>query len=522
MKKITFYILFLIGFVSYGQFNVSISNLTVNNSAASSVNFGANVNTLNVALTAIVTTTSPPSDSFPGEIKVYYKKNNLSPEISPNGDSGGLAFFLGNTTITRPMQFTLSASQFDNSGGVLYVQYKSYAGVIYKSSNIDITKNTSPPPSGGGSGNQSLAYIRNASPVAMPIPSGSVYIDGYDNPYATFEWQVKPLGGVWTTIPNETMWSCYNRNWTYQVSGTYRRIAKIERWWGLETIISNEVEIESITPPLQEISNNVITYSKENIIGSLPSGGNTYYAYEYYLYQYDGDGEIIEVYNVGNGKDFPIQISYNLITKIYRKVYSGNKVSYSNVITILPTQEITNNTLTLSGDNILGSLPSGGNGNFLYEYYSYIDLGNNEIEGPSMIGTEQHYMGGFKSPPAIKYYRRVVSGNKSSYSNIINFPLSKSSSNTETLLENRVKNLTVYPNPTSESINFATNFSTDKNIEIVLYSEKLGNEKSVYKGKVTPNQIINWSIPANYQKGLYFYKILSENKEVKSGKVLFN
>ncbi|MDR7208896.1 T9SS type A sorting domain-containing protein [Flavobacterium piscis] len=49
---------------------------------------------------------------------------------------------------------------------------------------------------------------------------------------------------------------------------------------------------------------------------------------------------------------------------------------------------------------------------------------------------------------------------------------------------------------------------------------QLGNGKSVFKGKVTPNQVVNWDIPASYQKGIYFYKILSGTKEVKTGKII--
>jgi hypothetical protein len=81
--------------------------------------------------------------------------------------------------------------------------------------------------------------------------------------------------------------------------------------------------------------------------------------------------------------------------------------------------------------------------------------------------------------------------------------------------------MTVYPNPASESVNFLTNFSTNKEIEIVVYSDKLQNEKSVFKGTVIPSQIVNWKIPSSYQKGIYFYKILSGGAEVKTGKLIY-
>jgi hypothetical protein len=40
-------------------------------------------------------------------------------------------------------------------------------------------------------------------------------------------------------------------------------------------------------------------------------------------------------------------------------------------------------------------------------------------------------------------------------------------------VETNLSDLTVYPNPTTEVVNFATNFSTNKEIEIVVYSERL-------------------------------------------------
>lgn len=208
---------------------------------------------------------------------------------------------------------------------------------------------------------------------------------------------------------------------------------------------------------------------------------------------------------------------------INRVVVSGKQQVVSNTITITPSQEITNNTITLSGNSILGSLPSGGTGNFTYEYNVYNEFADGEIvDGVSVVGFNQNYDSVVQGYLTTKFYRKVYSGNKVSYSNTItilpkvSFAKTASTNNEETASGD----LTVYPNPTTESVNFSTNFSTNKEIDIVVYSDKLGNEKSVFKGTVTPNQVVNWNIPASYQKGIYFYKILSGNKEVKTGKII--
>ncbi|MBW1657785.1 hypothetical protein [Flavobacterium quisquiliarum] len=288
--------------------------------------------------------------------------------------------------------------------------------------------------------------------------------------------------------------------------------------------------------PLPGIVNNTIAINGSTITGSLPSGGDGTYEY---LWKYTSEeigtfefvGETGQnlvlpawVYN----PNYPINV-YNGMTVI-RVVKSRNGMVSSNTVTILPYPETVNNTIAINGSTITGSLPSGGDGTYEYVWkYTSEEIGTFEFVGetgqnlvlPAWV---------YNSNLPINVYngmtvnRVVKSRNRPSSSNVLTIPSMKSNriASKEINKESFASDLTVYPNPTSESINFATNFTTDKNIEIILYSEKLGNEKSVYKGKVAPNQVINWSIPTNYQKGIYFYKILSENKEVKSGKLIFN
>ncbi|TDO77525.1 putative secreted protein (Por secretion system target) [Flavobacterium chryseum] len=301
---------------------------------------------------------------------------------------------------------------------------------------------------------------------------------------------------------------------------------------GSQTLSSNLLKLE----PTPTVQNNAITLNGSTISGSLPTGGNGTYEYSW-LYTSEEIGTF-EFPEVGQNLELPSWIyNPNLPINVYqgvtviRVVKSGNRSVSSNTLKLVPFPATENNTITLNGSTISGSVPTGGNG--IYEYswvYTSEDIGTFEFPGEVGQNLQLPSWVYNSNLPINVYYgmtvtRIVKSRNRPASSNILKIlPLS---SNKIALNDAAIQSdlsveelVTVYPNPTSGSINFSTNFSTDKQIEIILYSEKLGNEKSVYKGTVTPNQVINWNIPASYQKGIYFYKILSGNKEFRTGKII--
>nr|WP_199002180.1 T9SS type A sorting domain-containing protein [Flavobacterium sp. ASV13] len=278
-----------------------------------------------------------------------------------------------------------------------------------------------------------------------------------------------------------------------------------------------------------KIENNAISVSGSEVQGSIPTAGTGSYSYRWYVYVLEGEDPWLFEQNT---KDFTVPESvYSFMgsNNVYvtREVRSGSRISTSNGVVVTPAQEISNNIISLSGSNaagfnITGSNPTGGTGTFRYEYYAYNEFDGEVIGDVQKIGTNRDYYQSSIGGLSLKFYRKVYSGNKVSSSNTVTIlpggSFAKMASTN--ILEITSANLAVYPNPTSESVNFATNFSVNKEIEIVVYSERLQNEKSVYKGIATPNQVINWNIPATYPKGLYFYKILSDSKEVKTGKII--
>jgi hypothetical protein len=280
-------------------------------------------------------------------------------------------------------------------------------------------------------------------------------------------------------------------------------------------IIGNIIPVKVISAP---ITNNLIAGNQiinegqsVNIIGSNPSGGLGNYSFEWQKREANGTWV-----NIGGATSSNLSSDIPLITTSYRRIVKSSSLnSFSNelTITVNPAPPIQNNTITMSGSELQGSLPSGGVGTYIYYWYAYVLEG----EDPWLIGQSINCsipISVYNFVDAMGYNgyinRVIVSGKQQSISNSVIIPPSQTS-----------LYITVYPNPTSGMINFSTNFLTDKEIEIIFYSDKLGSEKSVFKGIITPNQLINWSIPSNYPKGLYFYKILSDNKEVKSGKILY-
>ncbi|BFM42213.1 hypothetical protein CFS9_08540 [Flavobacterium sp. CFS9] len=259
------------------------------------------------------------------------------------------------------------------------------------------------------------------------------------------------------------------------------------------------------------------------------------YDYEYVWEKKSSNG--IWALMPGEGS-YSIYPGYLSETTTYRRAVkkkgSADNIPISNEVTLTvipapPAKEITNNVITLYKDNvmlggyrILGSTPVGGIGYFRYEYYAYNEFEGEVIGEVQMVGADIDYYQRSIGGLPLKFYRKVYSKDKVSFSNTVTiFPVASSARMaTISNIETASSDLTVYPNPTTEVVNFATNFSTNKEIEIVVYSETIRNEKSVFRGTVTPNQVVSWNIPSGYAKGIYFYKILSGSKEVKTGKII--
>lgn len=362
------------------------------------------------------------------------------------------------------------------------------------------------------SGNQTVFEGQSASTISGSTPSGG---SGTYN----YSWQQKAGNGSWTIISGAT-----SKNYSPGIPATtisYRRIVSSA---GL-TSTSNEVTITVTPVPL--IQNNTITIDGMIVYGSAPTGGlgdpNSYY-YSWVVIDQDGDASELADYTSQNvifsQPAFARYLKSPNNFKLTRVVYSGSQRSFSNYVDIPHISDIQNNIISANGNNVTGSVPTGGVGNYNYSwaiYYTGDSIDFDETTKDLDLTSHLSLISGILQIDSSAKLVRVVTAGISSISN----KLALNSITTTSLMKEISSVSTVYPNPTSDAVNFTTSSSNNQEIEIIVYSEGLRNSQSVFKGTVIPNQIVKWNIPSNYSKGIYYYKVISGNKEVKSGKILY-
>ncbi|WP_158598150.1 MULTISPECIES: T9SS type A sorting domain-containing protein [unclassified Flavobacterium] len=364
------------------------------------------------------------------------------------------------------------------------------------------------------SGNQTVFEGQSANAISGSNPSGG-------NGTFTYSWQKKKVGdGAYSIISGAT-----GINYSPGILAATTSFKRSVTSAGL-TNTSAEITVTVTPPPF--VQNNIISIDGVIVTGSLPTGGIGSYQYSWYVIDQDGDSSqlpdtsqnlILTPATFNRYFNSP----NNFILK--RMITSGNQYAPSNGVPIPHNSLVGNNTITLNGSTVDGTVPTGGLGAHSYQYSWYVidqDGDGSELPDTSqnLVLTPATFNRYFNSPKDFILKRMVTSGNQYAPSNGILLPhnpglIFKSSNNEEALIS------TVYPNPTSDAVNFTTSSSSNQEMEIIVYSEGLRNAQSVFKGTATPNQIIKWNIPSNYPKGIYFYKIISDNKEVKSGKISY-
>ena len=425
-----------------------------------------------------------------------------------------------NTTIRYKFKKTVTtntqiAYKFSTNGSC----FQSESEMIKITVNYKAGSTTTPPviPSG-------LIYIGSWPTTNATINEGSVapLMSGTGAGNYTHQWY-KTINGVFTLIPGATNYY-YNPGIPF-VTTTYFR----QNISGSAIGSSNQITINVINnaPP---ILNNTITINGANVYGSSPTGGISNYTYSWVVINEHGDSSNLSYTSpdvMFSAPEFTNYLKSPKICQLGRVVYSGSQRLISNFVEIPHISEIQNNTISINNNQVIGSIPTGGMGDYNGDYtYSWVifnqdgDSSNLSYTSPNVMFSAPEFANYLKSPYICQLARVVYSGSQRLISNFVEIPNS-SSSNLKTLKSENTLISTVYPNPTSGTINFTTNFSSNKEIEIIVYSEKLKNTQLVFKGTATPNQIVTWDIPSNYIKGIYFYKIVSGNEEIKSGKIIF-
>lgn len=169
--------------------------------SGNSINIPVNTLSHSVTVNTTVNTTTSPSDTYPGTLKIYYQKNTTSPAIVTNGGDGGSLLFLGGTTAVRQILFSLNAAQFNPDGGFIYAEYQTYSGLKFKSSNFPVKVTTTPIDPGNGGGSNSCALYEF-------VPYNGIPILPYHNPQSQ-EWYIMPenLPYYFFTGPGQPVYS---------------------------------------------------------------------------------------------------------------------------------------------------------------------------------------------------------------------------------------------------------------------------------------------------------------------------
>jgi hypothetical protein len=495
---------------TYGQ-TVTISNLRYTNGAL--IPNGSAIEIYeggSKSVTFDLKIDNPQSLSVRGNLYVMSKKSSSA---SSSLQYLNVDFTNNNLSSWYSKEFTISlnATNFSATGGRLYGQFNvtSSSGGVITGNIIPIKVIPSPIPPEmifiGGPGGTTSTIINEGD--TSPVISGT----GKGN--YTYQWY-QSINGYVTPISGATNFYYYPG--TPFVTTKYFRENKL----GSVIVNSNEITITVINnaPP---ISNNTITTRDDGIfIGNgLPTGGLGGNSYRYDWFITDEDGESVKLYSEASEYVSFTQSKFDYFRKsasnfkISRLVYSGSQVSISNDVDIPHFSDIQNNIISLNGHYVTGSVPTGGIGDYTYSWAllspgTYIEL--DETTKDLDLTSHPNF---FDGTPLI---RIVTAGISSTSNKLALIAITAKAFNKENTVVSAV-----YPNPTSGSINFTTDLSSNKEIEIIVYSEKLKNTQSVFKGTATPNQIVKWDIPSNYPKGTYYYKIVSDNKEVKSGKILY-
>lgn len=281
MRKNYFYLvlLLLLNTLMFGQ-KVTLT------STNGPINLGS-ANTSTISLGVKVDMPAIPGDN--GTIKIISVSGSRISTVT--GGDGGALFFGEGKTATRSFVVQLYWGDFSTSGGYIYAEYKTSGSIVYKSSYLGVTKNSTMgggtvviPPDAPNPSNitNSLCCDQTIRQGEKPAPlTGSQYADPYSNtPYG--------INAQWT-YANGTMLSLDNISKTISLDyATDLKNITVTRALGYNykndfPNKSNTVTITVVPSPiiLNEISINtsIDTYGFAEIINTNPKeiiGGRSY------------------------------------------------------------------------------------------------------------------------------------------------------------------------------------------------------------------------------------------------------
>lgn len=381
MKKLLLiYLALLVSTSSFSQVTVTLSNMTNGGNTVSSGSPIAIPSGGGALLNFTVKLSKSSSLVVNGNLYVYTKKSSSDFPVTRYGPlyvTNGMFFGSNPVEYTSSQNFSISAADFNASGGTLYAEYMTDGSIPYRSSNWAITVSAPPIPpisNNGITASQSIVSGTAAAPLTGSTPTGG-------NGTYTYTWQKST--GTWTTISGAT-----SINYSPGVLTTTTSYRRIVASTGVSTSTSNTVTITVVSPP---ITNNTISgtqtidegSSPAPLTGSTPGGGNGSYTYQWQRKEFHSSTWS----NITGATSVNYSPSIMTGTASFRRIVNsgtaGANTSNEIAVTVINYPLITNNSIAFDGvSTIIGTVPLGGNDSYTYEYFFGVDNGIGGIEFP--------------------------------------------------------------------------------------------------------------------------------------------
>ena len=301
----------------------------------------------------------------------------------------------------------------------------------------------------------------------------------------------------------------------------------------------------SVTIDTSGISNNTISSNQtivkgENpsiLVGSIPTGGNGNYSYQWQRKTTSNWSNILG----GTSKSYSPNVLN--ITTFYRRIIfaTGSPNSVSNTVKItVEDPPIINNIISFDYNTkkIIGSVPSGGSGNYAYKFYLVIDVADGlELiidtgSNKDLDSSSPNFNSIVNNFPnfSVRVHRTIYSGSRIHHSSEIyiqslsNKETFKNHQDNNSFIDNLIEISSPYPNPTTSILKFKVNFIKRTFIELILTNLKTKTKDIyVYKGEVKEGEnVVTSYLPQTLKKGIYSYRIMARGRIVKKGKIIYN
>ena len=365
-----------------------------------------------------INTAKPSGLVTEGYLRVYLKKTSTSSPTSVYNLYCTNSFWTNTdpSTLSRSIDITLYASDFNQSGGTIYAEFENNAGAKYTGNSYPV-EITYPAIMGNSiASNQSVIQGQTPNMLTGSTPSGG-------SGSFTYQWQISTNNSTWSNISGAT--SVNYSPPILNITTYFRRFVNSQY---VAQSISNVVTItfgvivNIISPSIQTVCRG---NTPQIITGNQPLGNVTY---QWYIWPFGPNGGY-EIAGATSKDYLPTSLSR---TFAYHREVRVNGISISSSKVVVSISGLSNNTITQRlispSTGILalsGSSPTCGDGTYTYQWQQKINGTWTDMEPvpPGNFFSTSLTFQVLRLSGTYTYRRVVFSGSEISYSNeiVVNF-----------------------------------------------------------------------------------------------------